>query len=103
MWRGLTSIPAQLAEISTLLREQNQLTRELLAAMGRPSQTPSLTAQPTRPTPNRIRTDRDVIQITREMTQQQILRSLNPLPQAATIEEPFFDQEPTPPIAPPVR
>ena len=103
MWRGLTSITTLLTEISLLLREQNALTRELLAAMGRPSQTPTSVPVTSRPAPSRIRTDRDVIQVTRSMMLDQQLRAANPLPPAAAVEEPFFDQDPAdkPPIAPP--
>ncbi len=66
MWlRDLTSLVTRLTEISQLLREQNQLTRELiLASTGRPSTT-TKPMPPSRQPLRRPYTDADVSVATR--------------------------------------
>lgn len=104
MWRGLTSISTLtrlLTDLTILIREQNSLLRELLQAQGRPAKTlPTPLSAPPPPAPkaNRIRTDKDVMVVTREMLWNQQVEAerakLPHTPPAGTpppIPEPFFE------------
>lgn len=94
MWRGLMSITSLLTELVALTRESNALTRELLAAMGRPARTPPSVYSampPPRPPAERIRTDKDITRVTREMIQQQAVEEMRKQ----------FPHVPTTPSAPP--
>jgi|KBSSwiStaDraftv2_1062776.scaffolds.fasta_scaffold493787_1 hypothetical protein len=81
VWRALTRLPLLVTELIALQREANSLTRELLALLGRPAQTPAtppsaqlhplvtaLRMQTVEATPRKrkLYTDRDVSFHTRE-------------------------------------
>lgn len=63
MWRDLTSLPARLLEVTQLLRENNQLLRELIRATT--GEWPKVPGTPAISGPRRKLTAQDVTYVTR--------------------------------------
>lgn len=110
MW--LTDLPrllSHLADLTTAIREQNQLQRELIRALTHKSPTtPSSTTQP-RQQLRREYTGADHFRVTRETTEAQVIKSFEAthrpwrpsMSDLPTLLEPEIDQPINPPIRPP--